>query len=227
MNDGNDKPNGRPLAEVKEAVLAAAKAMYRRGIVEGTAGNVSGRVDDGTVVVTPSSLDYEAMALDDLVVVDLDGAVVAGERSPTSEKGVHLAALAAHPEAGAVVHCHAKHASMFAVARQPIPAAIDEFVVYIGGDVPVCEYHPSGQRRAGGRGGGGARRSLGRAHGQPRAGHDRQVGGGRAALGAGRRAQRRDRVGRAAVGRRVELPDKARSDFTGVYDFIRHQTWRG
>src|SRR4029450_1464793 len=124
------------------AVLAAPKSMYRRGIVEGTAGNVSGRVDDGTVVVTPSSLDYEAMVLEDLVVVDLDGAVVAGERSPTSEKGVHLAALAAHPEAGAVVHCHGKHASMFAVAHQPIPAAIDGVVGYIGGEGPGGEEPP-------------------------------------------------------------------------------------
>ena len=84
------------------------------------------------------------MTLDDLVVVDLDGNVVAGTRSPTSEKGVHLAALAAYPEAGAVVHCHATYASMYAVAHRPIPAAIDEFVVYIGGDVPVGDYQPSG-----------------------------------------------------------------------------------
>jgi L-fuculose-phosphate aldolase len=138
------RPNGRPLDEVRRSVLAAAKTMYAKGIVEGTAGNVSGRVDDGTVVVTPSSLGYEEMTLDDLVVVDLDANVVAGTRSPTSEKGVHLAALAAYPEAGAVVHCHATYASMYAVARRPIPAAIDEFVVYIGGDVPVGDYHSSG-----------------------------------------------------------------------------------
>src|SRR4029453_2867802 len=100
MSHDNGKPNGRPLAEVKDAARGGAKSMYRRGIVEGTAGNVSGRVDDGTIVVTPSSLDYEVMELEDLVVVDLDGAVVTGERSPTSEKGVHLAALPAHPEAG-------------------------------------------------------------------------------------------------------------------------------
>jgi len=136
--------NGFPLDEVKVVVLAAAKAMYARGLVEGTAGNVSGRVDDGTVVVTPSSLSYEAMTLDDLVVVDINGEKVAGEHSPTSEKGVHLAALAAYPEVAAVVHCHARYASMYAVANLPIPAAIDEFVVYIGGEVPCADYHASG-----------------------------------------------------------------------------------
>ena len=124
-------PNGAPLAEVKEAVLATAKEMHRCGLVEGTAGNVSGRVDDGTVVVTPSSLDYPSMTLDDLVVVTLDGEKVAGERSATSEKGVHLATLAAYPEVGAVVHCHAVHASMFAVAHIDIPAAIQGSAVRV------------------------------------------------------------------------------------------------
>jgi L-fuculose-phosphate aldolase len=218
MTDGNDKPNGRPLAEVKEAVLAAAKAMYRRGIVEGTAGNVSGRVDDGTVVVTPSSLDYEAM--------DLDGAVVAGERSPTSEKGVHLAALAAHPEAGAVVHCHAKHASMFAVAHQPIPAAIDEFVVYIGGDVPVCEYHPSGSDKLGAV----VAAALGDRSAALMANHGLVTIGKTVedALHSALVVEHNAEImwGARLLGGVSELPEKARTDFTGVYDFIRHQTWR-
>ena len=70
--DPGVRVNGAPLDEVKDAVLAAAKTMHARGLVEGTAGNVSGRVDDGTVVLTPSSLSYEAMTLEDLVVVDLE-----------------------------------------------------------------------------------------------------------------------------------------------------------
>jgi L-fuculose-phosphate aldolase len=132
------------LDEVRHDVLAAAKRMAERRLVEGTAGNVSGRVDDGTVVVTPAARRYDDMTLDDLVVVDLGGTVVTGSRRPTSEIGVHLAILAAYPEVGAVLHCHATHASMFAAARQPLPAAIDELVVQIGGDVPVGAYQPSG-----------------------------------------------------------------------------------
>jgi L-fuculose-phosphate aldolase len=221
-----DKPNGRPLAEVTDAVLAAAKAMYRRGIVEGTAGNVSGRVDDGTIVVTPSSLDYEAMTLDDLVVLDLAGAVVAGERSPTSEKGVHLAALAAHPEAGAVVHCHARHASMYAVAHQSIPAAIDEFVVYIGGDVPVCEYHQSGSDELGAV----VAAALGHRSAALMANHGLVTIGKSVedALHSALVVEHNAEIvwGARLLGGVVELPDKARSDFTGVYDFIRHHTWR-
>jgi len=130
--------------EVKVAVLAATKEMDDRGLVSGTAGNVSGRVDRERAVLTPSSLPYAEMTLDDLVVVDLDGTVLEGDRSPTSEKDLHLECFRAFPEVGGVLHCHARHASMFAVARRQIPAAVDESVIYLGGDIPVADYQPSG-----------------------------------------------------------------------------------
>jgi L-fuculose-phosphate aldolase len=130
--------------EIKEQVLWAAKEMLRSGLVEGTAGNLGARLPDGNAVLTPSSLDYPDMTLEDLVVCDLDGNVVEGERSPTTEKALHLGALRRHPEIGATMHCHAKFATMFALTRQPIPAVIEEFVVYVGGDVECAEYRTTG-----------------------------------------------------------------------------------
>jgi L-ribulose-5-phosphate 4-epimerase len=134
----------KDLAQVQAAVLAASKTMYKRGLVEGTAGNVSGRFGTDRVVVTPSSVGYEEMTLEDLVLVDLDGNTIEGSRSPTSEKALHLECYRAYPEVRGVVHCHATYASMFAAAQRPIPAGIDEFVIYIGGDVPCAEYRQSG-----------------------------------------------------------------------------------
>jgi L-fuculose-phosphate aldolase len=130
-----------------EKVLAAAKAMLAKGLVEGTAGNISARQDDGTIVITPSAVDYAAMTLDDLVTIDLAGEVVAASpasRSPSSEKPLHLACYKAFDDIAAVIHSHAVHATMFAVARQPIPACIDEFAIYVGGEVRVSEYAASG-----------------------------------------------------------------------------------
>ncbi len=71
----------------KEEVLATAKQMLADGLVEGTAGNISGRLDDDRVCLTPSSVAYETMTLDDLVVVDLDGNVVEGHRVPDHREG--------------------------------------------------------------------------------------------------------------------------------------------
>jgi L-fuculose-phosphate aldolase len=130
--------------ETKEMLLATAKEMLRKGLVEGTAGNLGARLPDGNVVLTPSSWSYELMTLDDLVVTDLDGNVLEGQRGPTTEKALHLAALRQHEEINATIHSHAMYATMFAIARKPIPAVIEEFVVFVGGDVEVAEYRTTG-----------------------------------------------------------------------------------
>ncbi len=129
---------------MREEVLAAARDLHRLRLVEGTAGNVSARLADGTVCVTPSGLSYAAMTIDDLVVVDLDGRVVSGTRLPSSELALHLACYHAFPEVGGVVHSHPAEASAFAAARRPIPVAVDEFALYVGGEVAVTSYAPSG-----------------------------------------------------------------------------------
>ena len=128
------------------AVLAVAKDMLRRGLVEGTAGNISARREDGNLVITPSSVDYGDMTIDDLVVVDPDGAVVraADGRSPSSEMQLHLACYRAFDDIGSVIHSHPVWATMFAVAHQPIPACIDEFAVYCGGEIRCADYAASG-----------------------------------------------------------------------------------
>ena len=132
-----------------EAVLATARSMLEQGLVEGTSGNISGRLEGGLVCLTPSSVAYDTMTLDDLVVVDLDGQVVSGTRSPTTEQDLHLSVLRQYPELGAVIHTHAVYATMFALAHEPIPAVIEEVVVYVGGDVPCCEYRGTGSRALG------------------------------------------------------------------------------
>lgn len=130
--------------ETKEQVLWVAKEMLRSGLVEGTAGNLGARLPDGNAVLTPSSIDYTEMTLDDLVVCDLDGNVLEGERGPTTEKALHLGALRMHDDINATMHCHAKFATMFALTRQSIPAVIEEFVVFVGGDVECADYQTTG-----------------------------------------------------------------------------------
>ena len=133
------------------AVLDAAKDMLRRGLVEGTAGNISARRSDGNIVITPSSVDYRDMQLDDLVLIDPDGAVLqaADGRSPSSEMQLHLACYHAFDDIGSVIHSHPVWATMFAIAHEPIPACIDEFAVYCGGDVRCTDYAASGTPEVG------------------------------------------------------------------------------
>jgi L-fuculose-phosphate aldolase len=139
----------RYVEDAPAAVLATAKEMAAKGLVEGTAGNISARQADGNVCITPSSIDYREMELEDLVVVDMESKVVAGERSPSSELLLHLAVYNAFDDVGSVIHSHPVYATMFAVARQPIPSCIDEFTIDVGGDVRVTDYAMSGRADVG------------------------------------------------------------------------------
>ncbi len=135
--------------ETKDMLLATAKQMIADGLVEGTSGNLSARLPDGNVVLTPGSLAYETMTLEDLVICDLDGNVLSGTRSPTSEKDLHLECLRTHDDINAVMHCHAKYCTMFALTRQPIPCVIEEVHAYVGGDIEVAEYKMTGSKALG------------------------------------------------------------------------------
>jgi L-fuculose-phosphate aldolase len=132
------------MSQIKQAVVDTANEMYAAGLVVGTAGNVSARLADGSVAMTPSSVPYPDITVDGLAIVDLAGEIVEGSARPSSEKAMHLNCYATFPEVGGVVHCHPAHASMFAIARKAIPACIEEVIIYVGGDVPVAAYQTTG-----------------------------------------------------------------------------------
>jgi L-fuculose-phosphate aldolase len=140
---------GDEADRIKQDVIDTARALLHEGLVEGTAGNLSARLPDGNVVMTPSSLDYDVMEVADLVVLDLDGHTIEGDRAPTTEKALHLECLKRHRDIGAVIHSHAMFATMFAVTHQPIPCVIEEFDIYVGGEVPVATYQLTGSDELG------------------------------------------------------------------------------
>jgi len=132
--------------EIKADLVWVAQESLRINLVHGTAGNFSARLPDGNVVLTPSSLPYETMTVDDLVVTDLDANVLEGTRAPTTEKALHTACLRAYDDIHAVIHCHAKYCTMFALTHQPIPCEIEEMEALVGGDVPVANYKFTGSQ---------------------------------------------------------------------------------
>jgi L-fuculose-phosphate aldolase len=113
-------------------VVAAARQMLRLGLVAGSSGNVSAREGE-RIHITPAALAYTEMTEADLVTLDLEGVVVAGEREPSSERRVHLAVYAARPDAGALVHTHSTHATAWSFLGEPL-----------GEEVPTAPYAPAG-----------------------------------------------------------------------------------
>jgi L-fuculose-phosphate aldolase len=132
--------NAKDWLAQREAVLDGAHAMAREGLVAGTSGNVSVRCGPDLLAITATSVRYDAMTLDDVVVVDFEGDPVVGDALPSSETLLHAAVYRARPGVGAVMHTHSIYASALAVAGKPVPPMIDEMVIHIGGTVEVSEY---------------------------------------------------------------------------------------
>ena len=111
------------LKELKKQVFEANIALPRYGLVTLTWGNVS-EIDreTGYVVIKPSGIRYEAMRMDDLVVVDLDGNIVEGRLRPSSDAPTHLELYRQFPEIGGITHTHSRWATIFAQCGMDLPA---------------------------------------------------------------------------------------------------------
>lgn len=110
------------LAELKQQVLDANLALPAHGLVTLTWGNASAiDRERGLVAIKPSGVDYEQLSADDIVVLELDGSVVEGERRPSTDTPTHLALYGAYEEIGGIVHTHSTWATVWAQARREIP----------------------------------------------------------------------------------------------------------
>jgi Ribulose-5-phosphate 4-epimerase and related epimerases and aldolases len=107
---------------LRQQVLEANLSLPAHGLVTLTWGNVSGidREND-LVAIKPSGVPYAAMTAEDIVVVDLDGSQVEGERRPSTDTPTHLALYRAFEEIGGVVHTHSTWATAWAQAGREIP----------------------------------------------------------------------------------------------------------
>ena len=126
-------------AAARQAVIATALAMSRRGLSPGRSGNVSCRWNAG-MLITPSGLAYDAIGPQDVVFVGPDGTSPPGGRVPSSEWRFHLSAYRARPDMHAVVHAHSMHAVILACAHRPIPAFHYMVAIAGGTDIPCVPY---------------------------------------------------------------------------------------
>src|SRR5215218_5688791 len=100
--------------------------MVADGLVIGSAGNISARVDDDRFVVSAAGVRYEEIGPDDHPVVDRRNGSWEGPRPPTSEIALHTGLMGALPDVGAVVHTHSRYAAAFSVARLDLPFICNE-----------------------------------------------------------------------------------------------------
>ena len=131
-------------AAAAAAIVRVCKRLYERGLIAGPEGNISARLDNGEILVTPSGMSKFDVTAADLVAVDLEGAVVAGTRPPSSEIRVHLRIYNRRPDIRAVVHAHPPVATGFAVAGYSFIAPVLPEVILQLGTVPLVRYATPG-----------------------------------------------------------------------------------
>ncbi len=126
------------MADIRQELIDFARRMGSAGLNRGTAGNLSvrGNKTGHGFWITPTGMDYDTLAPDDIVFVNKDGSST-GMRKPSSEWRFHHDLYLARPEAGAVLHAHSPFATALACLRREIPP-FHYMIARFGGDTVRC-----------------------------------------------------------------------------------------
>ncbi|MFO7570585.1 MAG: class II aldolase/adducin family protein [Smithellaceae bacterium] len=142
-----EKPSiyNRYQRDVREASLWLSQQGYF-GSLRGSGGNVSMRIDEQNMAITPSGVKYSEMSNDDICILGLDLAAreMKSGRTPSMESGMHSIIYRNRPDVNAVVHTHQTYGSVFALINTPIPALFDEVSLSLGPEVAIVPYAFSG-----------------------------------------------------------------------------------
>ena len=133
------------LEKERQQVVDYGKKMSSEGLTSGTSGNISiYNREEGLMAISPSGIGYFETKPEDVVIMNLQGEIVEGNRKPSSEWGLHTEMYKVKPACRAVVHTHSMYCTVFASLNQPLRA-----VHYVIGDagtatVPCAPYETFG-----------------------------------------------------------------------------------
>jgi L-fuculose-phosphate aldolase len=134
--------------EERGLVLSTSMKLVEKGLVAGTAGNVSLRLIEkdspDLIAITPTSRYYDTMTVEDIPVIDFNGAAVEGQLKPSSEMRLHIAIYKARLDIKAVIHTHSTYASAASAAGLEIPVLLEEEAIFLGGSVRTAKYARTG-----------------------------------------------------------------------------------
>lgn len=138
------KQDRQTESELRRDLVRFSKWLYRLGFMPGTSGNLSVRLDQERLLVTPTGVSKYLLRSSDMVIVDLQGNQLAGSRRVTSEIGMHLTIYEYRDDVEAVIHSHPPIATAFACAGRPLDEMLCQEAVMILGAVPLASYATTG-----------------------------------------------------------------------------------
>jgi L-fuculose-phosphate aldolase len=121
-----------------------AKWLHKLGYTPGTCGNLSGRMDSERLLVSPTGVSKCMLRAEDMVIVNLQGRLLAGTRKVTSEISMHLAIYATRSDVSAVIHSHPPIATAFACSGRALDQMLCQEAVMTLGAVPLAKYATTG-----------------------------------------------------------------------------------
>jgi len=138
----NDK-----ITKLKKEIVALCKILLEEKHVIGSAGNVSARIKDDEkeyVLITPSNVKYAEIKPEDILIINMEGKVIEGERNPSVEKHMHLNVYKEREDVNAIIHAHSIYTTVLSALNLSLPPVMEELVPYIGGEVQCADYGEAG-----------------------------------------------------------------------------------
>jgi len=128
--------------DLRLAIVECGRIAYERHLMTSNDGNISVRMDDGLILITPSGISKGRLRTEDLLVVDLDGNIISAmtDRRPSSETPMHLEVYTQREDVRAVIHAHPIFATTLTVSGMEFPVDVLPEVLLTLGNVPVTAY---------------------------------------------------------------------------------------
>ena len=130
--------------QARQLLVTYGRKLLELGLVQGTWGNLSVRLDDRFMLVTPSGRDYYGVHPEEMVKVRIENLSWEGDVKPSSEMGMHAGIYLTRPDVNAIIHTHAENGSVFAAAQMPLEVTDEGLAKHTGSLIPVTKFAPAG-----------------------------------------------------------------------------------
>lgn len=136
----------RKVKELLNELVEVSHEMEKKGLVSGSVGNVSARVDDNRILISSHSSFLGRIIPEEFVMVKLDGEKLGDtDLEPSSEIKMHLQIYLRRDDINAIVHTHSPYASAYAFLKRKLKAVNPETMFKLG-EIPIVSYFPSGTK---------------------------------------------------------------------------------
>ncbi len=129
---------------IKQEIINAGLKLDKYGLIALSGGNVSVRLENGDILITPSGMEYETMSVEDIVVMNAEGRVIEGRRKPSSDTPAILYIFSHRKDVNAVIHTHQPYATAIGLVEDRFHINLTTLANCTGGDVRVSPYSSPG-----------------------------------------------------------------------------------